>query len=65
MSSTSWLRTTKAPRSIDDLPGYRTLIISGSTVSYLAVYLRLSAGDIVEVIDFEIDTDTGTDQPDN
>jgi hypothetical protein len=48
---------------IDDLPGYRTLIISGSTVSYLAVYVRLAAGDIVEVIDFEIDT--GTDQPDN
>lgn len=43
---------------IPGLPGYRVLIRSGSTVSYLAVYVRLSAGDIVEVIDFEIDDNT-------
>ena len=43
---------------IADLPGYRTLIMSGTTVDFLAVYVRLSAGDIVEVIDFEIDDGT-------
>ena len=40
---------------VPGLPGYRIFITSGSTVSHLAVYVRLSGQD-VEVIDFEIAT---------